>query len=142
LFIWIFQKALAQRLALWAWASIMLGALCFLSDSDFWAGLAFQFFGWALVELGIAGFGYLSLRRRQAGLSVAEKISAAPEETGRMSFLLRGGTALSLVFSLGGLALFFFTQAHGGFLEGAGMGIFLQGAFMFFFNRYHVRKLR
>jgi hypothetical protein len=140
--IWIFQKALAQRLTLWALVSLILGALCFLPEGDFWGGLAFQFLGWALIILGIASFGYFSIRRHLAELTTAEKKSIAPEETNKMIFLLQGSATLSLVCVLGGLALIFFMQAHGSFWIGAGVGIILQGFFMFFFNRYHARKLQ
>ena len=139
--IWLFQKGLIQRLTLWAWASITLGVLCFLPEGDFWGGLAFQFLGWALLNLGIAGFGYLGVRRHLAKLTAAEKKSATPAETSKMIFLLQGSTALSMVCLLGGLALAFFMQARGSFWVGAGTGIMLQGAFLFFFGRYHLRKL-
>ena len=140
--IWIFQKALAQRLTLWAWASMTLGVLLFFPEGDFWGGLAFQFLGWALIDLGIAGFGYLSVRLRLAKLSAAEKKLAAPAETSKMITILQGSTGLSVVCILGGLALALFTQAGGSFWVGAGTGIVLQGAFLFFFGRYHVQKLR
>ena len=136
--IWIFQKALIQRLTLWALVSLTLGALLFLPDSDFWGGLAFQFLGWALIDLGIAGVGYLSIRRRQAKLSAAEDETAAATETGKMITLLQGSTILSTVFLLGGLVLW----AYGSFWAGAGTGIILQAAFILFFSQYHVRKLR
>jgi hypothetical protein len=142
LFIWIFQKALAQRLLIWAWISITLGVLCFLPGSDFWAGLAFQFFGWALVSLAIGGFGYFSVRQRQEKLTLEEKKSAAPEETSNMSLLLRGSSILSVICFLGGLALTFSRQTRDSFGIGAGVGIILQSAFVFFFSRYHLRKLQ
>jgi hypothetical protein len=139
--IWIFQKALTQRLEIWALASITLGVLCFLPDSDFWSGLAFQFLGWSLVNLGIAGFGTLSVRRRLAKLTGAGKAAAAAAETSNIIFLLRVNTGLDVVYMLGGLALAFFMQARDSFWVGTGLGIVIQGAFLFFFDWYHVRKL-
>ncbi len=142
MYIWIVQKALTQRLAIWAWVSIALGVLCFLPGSDFRVGLAFQFFGWALASLALGGFGHLSARRHQARLTLAEKMVAAPEETSKMLLLLQGSAALGLLCLLGGLALVVFMQAHGSFWAGAGTGITLQGVFVLFFSRYYARKLR
>lgn len=139
--IWLFQKALTQRLTIWGLASIVLGALCFLPEGDFWGGLAFQFLAWALINLGVAGFGYLSVRRRLAKLTWAEKAASAPAETSNMIFLLRVNTGLDVVYMLAGLALAFFMQARGSFWVGTGTGIALQGAFLFFFCRYYLRKL-
>jgi hypothetical protein len=139
--IWIFHKALAQRLTLWAWASITLGALCFLPEDDFWGGLAFQFLGWALISLAIAGFDYLGARSRLANLTAAEKKAFAPAETDNMITLLQGCIGLSVVCMLGGQALAFFMQVRGNFWIGTGMGITLQGTFMFFFSRYLFHKL-
>jgi hypothetical protein len=140
--IWIFHKALAQRLTLWAWASLTLGALCFLPNDDFWGGLAFQFLGWALIELGVAGFGFLSIRSRKAKLSKVEKKELEPAETSKMVILLQDCTILGVVCMLAGLALALFMQTSGSFWAGAGIGIILQGAFLFFFSRHHARKLQ
>ena len=142
MYIWIFQKALTQRLTLWALISLILGALLFLPVGDFWGGLAFQFLGWALVYLGVAGFGYLNVRRHQEKLSVEQKKAVALAETDKVILLLQGGSMLSAVCILGGLALILFMQARGSFWAGAGTGIALQGAFLFFFSRSHARKLQ
>ena len=136
--IWIFQKALIQRLTIWALVSVTLGALCFLPVSNFWGALAFQFLGWALIDLGIAGVGYISVRRRLAELSATEKEAVTPAETSKMITLLQGSTILSTVFLLGGLVLW----AYGSFWAGAGTGIILQAAFILFFSQYHLLKLR
>lgn len=140
--IWQFQNTLTQRLILWVWASITLGILFFLPNNDFWIGMAFQFFGWALVNLAIALFGKWSLRRRLAKLTASEKHAAAPEETRNLANLLWINMALDVVYMLGGVLLVSFMASQGKFWQGTGTGIFIQGAFLFFFDWFHARKLQ
>lgn len=139
--IWSFQQTLTTRLSLWAFASIALGIFFFLPGNDFWSGMAFQFFGWALVNLGIAYFGGRSVRKRLASMSPIEKASAALAETRKLANLLWINTGLDVVYMLAGIALAYFLAGQGDFWKGTGAGIFAQGAFLFFFDWVHAREL-
>ncbi len=132
---------LTRRLTRWAWVSITLGALGLLLAGEFWRGMAFQFMGWGFVNLGIAYFGNISLQKRLSKLDEKGKKAAEPEETRKLARLLWTNAGLDVVYMLGGAALAQFLGPEP-FWVGTGIGIFLQGAFLLFFDWLHARELR
>lgn len=139
--IWTFQSTLTRRLSWWAWTSAALGALGLLLVGDFWRGMAFQFIGWGFVNLGISYLGNINLQRRLAKLDEKKKHTAEPEETRKLAKLLWTNAGLDVLYMLGGATLARFFSAEP-FWIGTGIGIFLQGAFLFFFDWLHARKLK
>ncbi len=139
--IWAYQAAITRRLTWWAWVSITLGAFGFLLVGDFWRGMALQFFGWGFINQGIAYFGNLSLQKKLSKLDEKGRLAAIPEETRKLSRLLWTNAGLDVLYMLGGAALarFFSPEV---FWVGTGIGIFIQGLFLFLFDWLHARKLK
>lgn len=139
--IWTFQNSITRRLIWWAWISITLGAIGFLLVGDFWRGMALQFFGWGFVNLGIAHFGNINLQKRLSKLDEKGRKAAVPNETRKLSKLLWANTGLDVMYMLGGAALARFISPEP-FWVGTGIGIFIQGLFLFFFDWLHARQVK
>ncbi len=138
--IWQFQDVLTRRLSVWAQLSIALGLVGMLIPRPFWRGVAIQFVGWGLINLTLSVFGNRGTRRRIARLSEEEKHTLAPEETRKVRRILWVNTGLDVLYMLGG-ALFARANFSDPFRVGTGLGIILQGMFLFFFDWIHARKL-
>jgi hypothetical protein len=139
--IWTFQNSLTRRLTWWAWTSITLGALSLLLVGDFWRGMAFQFFGWGFINLGIAYLSNINLQRRLSKLDEKQKKAAEPQETNKLSRVLWTNTALDGLYMLTGAGVARFIGPDP-FWVGTGIGIFLQGAALLIFDWLHARQLK
>lgn len=139
--IWQFQQTLTRRLAFWAAGSILLGLGMLLFRAPFWNGMAFQFVGWGLVDLLIAWGGASGARKRRARLTV-EQAAAAPSETRNLRRILWLNTALDVLYMLSGGLVAALPGASNPLWLGTGIGIFLQGAFLFFFDWFHAVQTR
>lgn len=140
--IWQFQQALTRRLALWAAGSILLGLGMLLFRTPFWNGMAFQFIGWGLVDLLIAWGGASGTRKRRAKLTEEQAAAAIPQETRNLRRILWINTALDVLYMLGGGLVAALPGASNPLWMGTGIGIFLQGAFLFFFDWSHAVQAR
>lgn len=139
--IWDYQAAITRRLTWWAWVSITLGAFGFLLVGDFWRGMSIQFFSWGFINLGIAYFGNLSMRKRYTKLDEKGRQAAIPAETKKLSRLLWTNAGLDVLYMLGGAGLARFIGPEP-FWVGTGIGIFLQGLFLLIFDWLHARQLK
>lgn len=139
--IWQFQQALTRRLAFWAAGSILLGLGMLLFRVPFWNGLAFQFIAWGLVDLLIAWGGASGSRKRRARLTVEQAAAAAPAEARNLRRILWINTGLDVLYMLGGVLAAVFPGASNPLWLGTGIGIFIQGGFLFFFDWLHARQL-
>jgi hypothetical protein len=138
--IWQFSARVSRWLSLWAATSSLL-SLPMLRGNTFWRGVGSQFIGWALINLGIAGGGSWLTRRRQNALG--EK-AHAPEtlvkETADLRRLLIINGILDIGYMFGGLFLMLRPQSQPR-MKGVGVGILLQGAFLFIFDWLNVGLL-
>lgn len=140
--IWQFQVTLTRRLAVGAAISILLGLGMLLVRTPLWNGIAFQFIGWGLVDLLIAWGGATGTRKRRARLTVEQAAAAAPGEARNLGRILWINTALDVLYMLGGVLVAVFPGASNPLWLGTGIGIFLQGAFLFFFDWYHAVQVK
>ena len=140
--VWAFQERLTRRLAAWAFVSLLSGLGMLLLRLPFWTGMAFQFLGWAAVNLGIAWIGAWAARRRKAGLSAEQVISTQPQERRKLERILWINTGLDVLYMLGGVLVAVFLAGRGPQWIGTGIGILLQGTFLFFFDWIHALTLR
>ena len=140
--IWTFQEKLTRRLSLGAGISILLGLGMFLFQTSFWNGVAFQFLGWALVDLLIALAGGNAARKRKSRLGPEGAAVAAPGEARSLGRILWINTALDVVYMLAGLAVAVFLNENHPLWLGTGIGILCQGAFLFFFDWFHAVQVR
>lgn len=140
--VWAFQERLTRRLAVWAFVSLLIGLGMLVLRLPFWTGMAFQFLGWAAVNQGIAWIGASATRRRKAGLSAEQVISAQPQEARKLERILWINTGLDVLYMLGGVLVAVLLAARGPQWIGTGIGILLQGTFLCFFDWIHVLSLR
>ena len=140
--IWTFQETLTRRLSWGAGISILLGLGMFLFRTSFWNGIAFQFLGWALIDLLIALAGGSAARKRKSRLGPGQALSTQPKEARNLGRILWINTALDVVYMLGGVLLAVLPGSSNPLWLGTGIGILLQGAFLFFFDWFHAVQVR
>lgn len=140
--IWQFQQTLTRRLSIGAGISILLGLGMFLFRTPLWNGIAFQFIGWGLIDLLIAWGGAAGTRKRRARLTEEQAAAAAPQEARNLARILWLNTGLDVLYMLGGALVAVFPGASNPLWLGTGIGIFLQGAFLFVFDWVHAVQAR
>lgn len=131
--IWDYQHLLSRRLLLWSFLSVVFGLLVF-GRGDFWHGFAIQAFVWAAVDAAIALFG---LRSSLPKLFQPVDLRVAEKETQKLRKILWINTVLDVLYITGGSLLFLLRGANDPFLAGTGIGIIIQGGFLFFFDLWH-----
>ncbi|MDZ4768759.1 MAG: hypothetical protein SGJ24_06490 [Chloroflexota bacterium] len=136
--IWDFQAMLSRRLAQWAAISFSLGAVMMIGRA-FWRGVGGQFAGWAVVNVAIAFFGSRVADDRRKKLKFPDIPAVQSEERGTLRNLLWLNAGLDVLYMLGGAAL---TRSDSAARRGMGIGIVLQGAFLFVFDIWHALALR
>lgn len=135
---WDFSSALTRRLMQWSMVSAALGLLM-SARGGYWSGVGSQFIGWAAVNLGITYFGTqgTNRRRQRLGAAALQPAVQAQERRGlRRLLLINAG--LDVLYMLGGLVLM---RREGERTRGAGLGILLQGAFLFGFDLFHAAEI-
>jgi hypothetical protein len=137
--IWKFQRVVLQRLVVWAILSIALGLAFFLFRHPYWNGMAIQFVAWAAINLAIAFFGRRSLDRRYSSLKKSERQAQAEGERAKLVRTLWINTILDALYIIGGRLVMIFLGKESPFWQGMGLGIILQGSFLFFFDLIHAR---
>jgi hypothetical protein len=141
--IWDFQIRLTRRLLIWSVLSVALSTLTFFFANQLLRGVAIQFFAWGMIDAGIALFGAYASAKKQTKLQSDE-----PAETKEANWLERVlwiNTALDVLYILGGIWLMQTKGAESLLWRGHGLGVVIQGGFLFFFDFYHafsVRKLQ
>src|SRR5690606_4619379 len=132
--IWQYQLLLMRRLLQWSLLSTTLGAVLMLGHK-FWQGVGAQFIGWALIDGLIAYFG--GKRARQAALADTASDSVRhASESRNLRALLWFNAALDLLYVRGGIWLAL-RRRSSIFTRGMGVGIIMQGGFLFLFDLIH-----
>ena len=138
--IWDFQTRLTRRLLIWSVFSVAFSTLTFFSTDSLLRGLAIQFFAWGVIDAGIALFGAYASAKKQAKLQADEL--AESKEAGWLERVLWINTVLDVLYILGGLWLMQTWGAESLLWSGHGLGIVIQGGFLFFFDFFHAFALR
>lgn len=140
--IWSFQLNLIRRLAIWALLSILLGLAMLIPQSLFWLGIGIQFIAWGVVDGAVAWIGYRSARKRQTNITADQKQQSMQiSEKRRLGRILWINTAVDVLYVLGGGYLARIFGATNPFWYGTGIGVIIQGGFLFFFDWLHARRL-
>jgi hypothetical protein len=137
---WQFQKRLTTLLLAWASASIGMG-IALGRQNDFRHGIGEQFIGWGLVNAAIALFGQRGADRRRQQPE-ANTPAALEAERRKLSRLLWLNAGLDVVYVLGGWVAMRGRGASDERWRGRGVGIMLQGGFLFFFDVLNALALR
>lgn len=139
--IWHFHRFISRRLLGWAALSISSGLLMFLSKSKFWRGMGAQFASWGVINAAIALLGSISTQNRIAALDNPGTPEVLSSETKKLRLILLVNAVLDMLYILGGHGLAQRDKGDGA-RRGHGIGIVLQGAFLFFFDVIHAVQLR
>lgn len=132
--IWRFQTQLSERLLEWSMTSAALGVVMMLGRS-FWRGVGSQFLGWAGINALIAYFGAQSARKKMAAPNAADP-ETLDKEANNLRTILLVNTALDVLYVRGGLWMAV-RRRSSFFTRGMGIGIMIQGAFLFVFDLVH-----
>ncbi len=133
--LWRFQKRLTGMLLGWAAASIAVGLALGRGGDALRRGVGEQFIGWGVVNAAIALIG-----RRPPPETATLVDTAARQRT--LSRLLWLNTGLDVLYVLGGRWTMSGRGATDARWRGRGLGIMLQGGFLFFFDLLNALALR
>ncbi len=122
-----YQMLVIRRLLQWSLISLGMGSLM-IFGTRFWRDLGKQFIGWALVNLGIVYFGIRMNQEQQASLPDPD---AQHNEGQKLRRLLEINTLIDVLYMAGGRQM----MRRGS--RGTGLGILIQGGFLFLFDLYH-----
>ena len=120
--------------------SVVFSTLTFFSVNSLLRGLAIQFCVWGIIDAGIAIFGAYASAKKQATLQADEL--AETKEANWLERILWINTALDVLYILGGLWLMQTWGTESLLWSGHGLGIVIQGGFLFFFDFFHAFSLR
>ena len=135
--LWRFQQRLTGMLLGWAAASIGVGLALRRGGDALPRGVGEQYVGWGVINALIALIGRQGAsRQRSAALSDA----AAQKRT--LSRLWWVNTGLDVLYVLGGWRVMRGRGAADAHWRGRGLGIVLQGGFLFFFDLLNALALR
>ena len=140
--IWQFQSVLTRRLLIWSIFSMVIGGLLQIPRDRFARGVGQQFTAWGLIDALIAIIGQRASQKRRAQLvdPLANKVTA--REARNLSKLLWINTGLDTGYVAGGAALAFTKRKSNSTWYGHGIGVIIQGVFLFFFDLLHALRLQ
>jgi hypothetical protein len=140
--IWLFQTTLTRRLLIWAIGSMALSVPLFITTNPFLRGIGIQFLAWGAVDAAIAVFGAHMSAKKQAGITDPERAVVEAKEARWLERVLWINTCLDVLYVLGGVWLTQTLGAESPLWRGHGVGVVIQGGFLFFFDFYHARVLQ
>jgi hypothetical protein len=141
--IWQFSEQVSRRLLAWNVLNFMVGAALTLGapltpDPARRRGLASQFMGWAVINIGIAVFGSLAANRRRASLPNSDAPEVTAKEARNLSRLLWINAGLDVLYMFGGARL---QRNPKPTWSGMGSGIIFQGLFLLIFDIIHALRV-
>ncbi|MFW9831163.1 MAG: DUF6992 family protein [Candidatus Thorarchaeota archaeon] len=119
-------RLLGRALIAWSIASIIVGVILLLVPVSLLQGIGLQAFLWGLIDILIAVVGIFRQKEQSAG---------------KAARFLRINVFLDVGYQLVGLVLIVFLWQNA-FLLGNGVGIIIQGAFLFVVDLYFYRKFK
>lgn len=143
--LWDFQTRLTRRLLIWSVLSVACATLTFFFASQLLRGLAVQFFAWGLIDAGIALFGAYASAKKRLKVQDPDPARGETQEIQWLTRVLWINTGLDVLYVIGGFWLLQTKGAESLLWRGHGLGVMIQGGFLFFFDFYHafaLRKLR
>jgi hypothetical protein len=129
-----FEKSLGVQLLAWALVNILAGGLLQGLRSAFWRAVGWQSMGWGAVNAAIALFGIRASQR------LSEKTSL--QRAVHLRRILWVNAGLDVLYVIGGAVLVGGGRQGGSKRKGTGVGILLQGGFLFLFDTVHAMGLR
>lgn len=136
-----FQMMVGRRLMQWGGLSAGLGAVLMIWGSPWWRGVGSQFAGWGVIDALIGWFGLRS-GRKKAAQPDAHTPEAQRKARANLRRVLAVNTGLDVLYIAGGVWLSKTKGKEDRFWRGAGLGIVIQGGFLFVFDLIHALLLR
>ena len=140
--IWEFQTSLSRRLLLWSIISIFGGLILYIPRNRFANGMGIQFSAWGLIDAIIAIFGERAAKKRFAQLPDPQADEIVDRESQKLYKILLVNTGLDVGYILGGSAVTLTKGKTDSGWRGHGIGIIIQGAFLFIFDLVHMLLIR
>ncbi|MGJ3237843.1 MAG: DUF6992 family protein [Anaerolineae bacterium] len=134
-----FQDKISKRLMRWSLLSIAVGLLMRFGGK-FGKGLGIQFITWGLVDAAIAVGGQVAKRNRIDRMRNPGKPEIKQEEANNLSRLLWINAGLDVLYMIGGY-LWAKRDKGDGSARGNGLGVIVQGLFLFVFDVFHARNM-
>ena len=136
--IWDFQSNLSRRLLLWSMVSIFGGLILQIPKNRLANGMGVQFSAWGMIDAIIAVFGDRSAKLRAAQLPDPMANEIIDRESQKLHKILLVNTGLDVGYMLAGSALALTKGKNDPGWRGHGIGITIQGAFLFIFDLVHM----
>ena len=140
--IWDFQTRLTRRLFVWSALSVAFSTLTIFSADNFLRGLAIQCFVWGVIDGAIALFGERASAKKRLIVQGSASAENEAKESRWLSRILWVNTGLDVLYILGGIWLMKTWGAESPLWRGHGVGVVLQGGFLFLFDFFHAVSLR
>jgi hypothetical protein len=134
--IWHFSRLVSDRLLRWGLINIILGVVLQRHRDPLWKGIGAQSAGWGLIDALIALIGGISMQNKIASLPNPGDEQAQQKEKSSLKMILWINAGLDVLYVLGG-AWVARRDKGDGVLRGHGLGIMLQGSFLFVFDFLH-----
>ncbi|MBN2231183.1 MAG: hypothetical protein JW779_16480 [Candidatus Thorarchaeota archaeon] len=119
-------RRLGMTLIVWSTLSIIIGVLLLFLPTAFFQGIGLQGILWGIIDLIIALVGVLRNKEE------------SPEKMARILLI---NVALDGIYQFVGLLLIVFFLADA-FIVGNGLGVIIQGAFLFILDFYYYRRFK
>lgn len=134
-----FQDKISKRLLRWGIGSVIVGLLMRFGGK-FGKNLGNQFITWGLIDAAIAVGGQVAKRNRIDHMENPGKAEVQAEEANNLSRLLWINAGLDVLYIIGGF-LWAKRDKGDGAAKGNGLGVIIQGAFLFIFDVFHARNM-
>jgi len=134
--IWQFHRLVTDRLLRWGAANVIAGMLLQRHRDPLWKGIGAQSAGWGLIDALIALVGGISTQNKIASLPNPGDEQAQHKEKSNLKMILWVNAGLDVLYVLGG-AWVARSDKGDGVRRGHGLGIMLQGGFLFVFDFLH-----
>jgi D-alanyl-lipoteichoic acid acyltransferase DltB (MBOAT superfamily) len=121
---------------------MMVSVPMIVSADPFWRGVGIQFLVWGGVDAAIAVFGARMSAKKQAGIRESERAGSEVKEARWLERVLWINTCLDVLYVLGGVWLTQTLGVESPLWRGHGVGVAIQGGFLFCFDFYHARVLQ
>jgi hypothetical protein len=138
--IWAFQERVSSLLFNWNAVNIFVGLIS-STRGGFWRGVGSQMVGWGVINWAIAVLGSHFGRKRRESLPDPDSLEVFEKERTGLRNVLWVNWALDLLYMWFGWRLLRGAKPKDAQRAGLGVGILLQGLFLFIFDSLMLREV-
>jgi len=126
----------------WAAFSVLVSVITIFLSDPFMRGLGIQFLAWGVIDGAIALFGKQASEKRKLKVQQSGLAESEAKESRWLERILWINTGLDVLYVIGGVWLMQSWGAESLLWKGHGVGIIIQGGFLFFFDFFHAFSLQ